>query len=108
MKGKISALYNIYTLQHLHLQYLQSTTLHSTIYILHSTIVDMYSYALVKKLFAPMLDNVSKELLEAIRKVDIQVTFIPTTEKLFSIVPKVKGSNNWAVSANRSTSGIIH
>jgi penicillin G amidase len=58
---------------------------------------------ILKQVFSPMLNAITPELLTLIRDTNVERTYIP--KELFELVPRARGSNNWAVSGAKTQSG---
>ena len=59
----------------------------------------------LKSLFRPHLDGIDEPLLDLLRRVRIEEGLLPPEVRFLQAVPKMLGSNNWAVAPQRSASG---
>lgn len=60
---------------------------------------------LFQKMFHPYLDQLNSNTIEILKKVKVEIPFLP--KELDKFVPSFKGSNNWAVSKERSESNNV-
>lgn len=65
--------------------------------------VNSTNLVLFKRMFFPYLNNLNKEILKYLKKVKVEIPYLP--KEIENFVPSIKASNNWAISKEKSESG---